>query len=555
MANSNSVRMASTIVVVREAGTQMEVLLLERHSGASAFAGAYVFPGGTLEEADRDARVMRRVVGVTPQEADARLSVTSGALSFWVAAARECYEEAGILLAVDQHGQPVDPQRVSALAPRREALNAGHLAFCDFLEQENLFVPASQIVYFAHWVTPPVRPRRFDTRFFMMRAPQGQSVQHDNTETVKSAWLSARDVLERVKREEMTMAGATRAIIASLSKFATPDAALTHLRSVAHIPMNRPCVAQGREGAKLFGHGDPAYAEIHWVDPQESGESTYDLLPDVPKRLDRHVTRLVAPNPGLMTGPGTNCYLVGERDLIVIDPGPADPAHIAAIVAAGGGRIRWIVLTHTHRDHSPGAMALREATGARIAGRPSRADSPHDAHVAFDRVLEDGDVVQGDGVVLAVVHTPGHASNHLCYLLPSTRMLFTGDHVIQGSTVVIAPPDGNMNAYLRSLQRAQSLDAAILAPGHGYLIGQPKIEFSRLMAHRLARESKVRAALQEAGGRAPLEWLLPRVYDDVPAALHALAARSLRAHLEKLLEDGELILTDGTYQMRSQSIG
>jgi glyoxylase-like metal-dependent hydrolase (beta-lactamase superfamily II) len=304
--------------------------------------------------------------------------------------------------------------------------------------------------------------------------------------------------------------------------------------------MNRPCLAQGRDGPRLFGAGDAQYAEIHWVDPEESGESTYDLLPDVPKRLDRYVVRMLAPNPGFMTGPGTNTYIVGERELIVIDPGPADSAHIAAVIAAGAGRIRWIVLTHTHRDHSPGATSLREATGARIAGRSGGADSPHDGHVALDRVLADGDVVRCDGVELQVVHTPGHASNHLCYLLAQTRMLFTGDHVIQGSTVVIAPPDGNMNAYLQSLRRLQSLDVAILAPGHGYLIGQPPQEIARLLAHRLARERKVRSTLRGLGGRATLAQLLPKVYDDVPAAIHPIAARSLRAHLEKLVEDGEL---------------
>jgi glyoxylase-like metal-dependent hydrolase (beta-lactamase superfamily II) len=130
-------------------------------------------------------------------------------------------------------------------------------------------------------------------------------------------------------------------------------------------------------------------------------------------------------------------------------------------------------------------------------------------------------------------------------------MLFTGDHVVQGSTVVIAPPDGNMNAYLRSLERLKSLDAAILAPGHGYLIGQPAIEAARLIAHRLAREGKVRAALIDAGGSATLEALLPKVYDDVPAAVHPVAARSLRAHLEKLAEDGEIGLSAGVWATRA----
>jgi glyoxylase-like metal-dependent hydrolase (beta-lactamase superfamily II)/8-oxo-dGTP pyrophosphatase MutT (NUDIX family) len=545
--------MAATTVLVRAASagmaSAMELLLLRRNPNASAFAGAYVFPGGRLDASDSSAATSRRVLGLTAAQADQRLGVPGDALRFWIAAVRECYEEAGILLATDEHGQPISPQRVGALAPQREALNAGALNFGDFLERENLFIAADQMVYFAHWVTPAVGPRRFDTRFFLTRAPPQQQAQPDNREMVESVWLSAREVLDRVKRQEMHVVHATQSILTSLLMFETPQAAESSLRAVTRIPSNRPCFAQGREGRKMFSLGDAAYAQIHWVDRQESGQSSYDLLPDQATRLDRYTMRILAPNPGFMTGPGTNCYLVGERDLIVIDPGPADPAHLAAILEAGNGRIRWIVLTHTHRDHAPAAIALREATGAQIAGRAGWADSPTDIKVPFDRVLSDGDRVSGDGVELQVVHTPGHASNHLCYFLPATRMLFTGDHVIQGSTVVIAPPDGNMNAYLRSLQRAQSLEAAILAPGHGYLIGDPQAEISRLIAHRLTRESKVRAALKNAGGRATLESLLPHVYDDVPAAIHPVAARSLRGHLEKLMEDGEVTMADGSYQI------
>jgi glyoxylase-like metal-dependent hydrolase (beta-lactamase superfamily II)/8-oxo-dGTP pyrophosphatase MutT (NUDIX family) len=547
MAGPNRLYPAATIVLVREAADGMEMLLLQRSPSAAHFGGAYVFPGGTLEDTDRDPELWKRIVGPSAQEADRRLGLQSGALAHWIAAVRECYEEAGILLALDEHRQPIDPQRVAALSHRRAALNARELGFKDFIEQENLFIPVEQMLYFAHWITPPVRSRRFDTRFFLTLSPQGQRAQHDNTEMVESRWFSARDVLERVKNNELHMVRATLAIISDLGRFTSPPDALEQLRAVTYVPTNRPCYAQGRDGPKLFRFGDAAYAETHWVDPEETGQSTYDLLPGVPKRLDAHVVRLLAPNPGFMTGPGTNTYLVGERELIVIDPGPADAAHIAAIRSAGGDRIRWIVVTHTHRDHSPGAIALREATGVPIAGWPARADSAHDSPVAFDRVLCDGDLVRVDGTELHVLHTPGHASNHLCYLLPQTRMLFTGDHIIQGSTVVIAPPDGNMSAYLQSLRRVESCDVAIMAPGHGYLIGQPSMEAARLIAHRLAREAKVRAALKEAGGRATLESLLPRVYNDVPAAIHPVAARSLQAHLQKMQQDREVKLQEGSW--------
>ena len=278
-----------------------------------------------------------------------------------------------------------------------------------------------------------------------------------------------------------------------------------------------------------------------------------DLSPGVPRKLDRYVTRLVAPNAGVMTGPGTNTYLVGERELAVIDPGPEDAAHVRAILDAGAGRIRWILCSHTHLDHASSAMTLKKATGAKIAamakagtGTPPPAGE-HNVKLVLDQPLADGDAVELDGFSLRAIHTPGHASNHLCFLLPETGMLFTGDHVMQGSTVVIGPPDGNMRAYLQSLRRLLELELAVLAPGHGYLIHGPHAEAERLIEHRLRRESKVRQALLEAGGPAPLATLLPRVYNDVPQTLYPIAAKSLQAHLDKLVEDGDVSYVGGSY--------
>jgi glyoxylase-like metal-dependent hydrolase (beta-lactamase superfamily II) len=274
-------------------------------------------------------------------------------------------------------------------------------------------------------------------------------------------------------------------------------------------------------------------------------DSNTDLQPGIPRQLDRYVTRIVAPNPGIMTGPGTNTYLVGEGELAVIDPGPEDAAHVRAIASAGAGRIRWILCSHTHRDHAAAAIALARATGAKIAAMPAPR-TEHDVELVLDRPLHDGDRLEIGGVALLTIATPGHASNQLCFLLERSRMLFTGDHIMQGSTVVIWPPDGNMAAYLRSLRRLLTLDVAVIAPGHGHLIEHPQAEAERLIQHRLARENKVRQALRQAGGHATLEALLPLVYDDVSPAIHPLAARSLQAHLNKLLEDGELTRVAGS---------
>jgi glyoxylase-like metal-dependent hydrolase (beta-lactamase superfamily II) len=271
-----------------------------------------------------------------------------------------------------------------------------------------------------------------------------------------------------------------------------------------------------------------------------------DLKPGIPQRLDSEVTRIVAPNAGMMTGAGTNTYLVGTREVVVIDPGPEDESHVQAIVSSGAGRIRWIACTHTHFDHSPAAARLKALTGAKIAamGAPL---TDHDCKLDPDRSLAPDDLIQLEGVSLRAVHTPGHASNHVCFLLSSNQMLFTGDHIMQGSTVVIWPPDGNMRAYLDSLRRLLSLDIRVLAPGHGHLIESPHAEVERLIQHRLRREDKVRQAVLRAGEPATIAMLLPRAYDDVPKVLHEMAALSLRAHLDKLVEDGEMRCSDGRY--------
>jgi len=274
------------------------------------------------------------------------------------------------------------------------------------------------------------------------------------------------------------------------------------------------------------------------------------LVPGVPHELDAAVTRIIAPNGGVMTGPGTNTYLVGTHELIVIDPGPDDESHMQAILAAADGPIRWILCTHTHMDHAPGAARLKQLSGATVAAMLApRTD--HDFQLSVDRVLTDGDVISNADVTVRAVHTPGHASNHLCYLLEQNRMLFTGDHIMQGSTVVIWPPDGNMRAYVESLRSLLKIELAVLAPGHGHLIEHPQDELNRLIEHRLRREDKVRQAVLRAGTGVTVETLLPSAYDDVSRSLYEWAARSLQAHLDKLVADGELQFVSGRYSSRS----
>ena len=267
-----------------------------------------------------------------------------------------------------------------------------------------------------------------------------------------------------------------------------------------------------------------------------------EVKPGVLTRIHPQVARLTAPNPGVMTGPGTNAYVVGTEDLAVIDPGPAIDSHIQGLIAAVGDRLKWILCTHTHRDHSPAANALKAATGARIAGRSCAQDGRQDEDFAPDRVLADGDTVEFGGIVLRAVQTPGHASNHVCYFFEAEKLLFTGDHIMQGSTVVISPPDGDMQAYLASLEKLLGMDIASIAPGHGHVIEKPHDEVRKLIAHRLKREAKVAAALGQKKP-ASLDDLVPLAYDDVSERLYPVAKRSLHAHLIKLEREGRAMET------------
>ncbi len=263
-----------------------------------------------------------------------------------------------------------------------------------------------------------------------------------------------------------------------------------------------------------------------------------------PGRVDEvapGVRRLTAPNPGLMTGPGTNTYLVGEVEPVVIDPGPADEAHTDAIVAAAApfGPIRTILVTHTHVDHAPGAALLAGITGATVVGYGPAEDFAPDVRAAEGWTLACPGRRAAGTLTLRALHTPGHASDHLCWLLEEHALLFTGDHVMHGSTVVIRPPDGDLHQYLASLVRVRDATPAIrrLAPGHGRLMDHVPQVIDALVAHRHGRHAVVAAALRATDG-ATVEELLPQVYGDVTERQLPVARFSLWAHLRALGQEG-----------------
>jgi glyoxylase-like metal-dependent hydrolase (beta-lactamase superfamily II) len=250
------------------------------------------------------------------------------------------------------------------------------------------------------------------------------------------------------------------------------------------------------------------------------------------------VRRVLAGNPSVMTGPGTNTYLIGGNEVAVIDPGPDDlEVHLDAVAEAGAGRIRWILVTHTHPDHAPGAAGLKARTGAAVLGYDER-----DGFVPDETIGDDWELTAGD-FRLRALHTPGHASNHLCYRLDDDRLLFSGDHIMSGSTVVIAPPDGDMAAYLAALDRVRGIDLDAIAPGHGPFIDEPAPVIEQYITHRLARERAVREALT-AAGTATIPEIVEAVYTDVPEALHPIARFSVWAHLRKLADEGTARATE-----------
>jgi recombination protein RecT len=309
---------------------------------------------------------------------------------------------------------------------------------------------------------------------------------------------------------------------------------------------------------------DPPYGELALVCPDGHVAHSLDWRSDQPVPLLRNLMRLTAPNPGMMTGPGTNSYLVGDPSTgyIVIDPGPDEPAHVEGLWHAAGGNIRMIVCTHSHSDHAPAARPLQEmvrakspsvrsgpAVGPPILGLPSAPTARAASHFAPDRVLQHQEqlTLSGHGPTasadhtLKVIHTPGHAANHLCLVLVEDGLLFSGDHILNGSTTVIDPPDGDMTAYLDSLD---ALSAAceqhgieFILPAHGHVLGQASRAIAHLKAHRLKREAKIHQVMQAHPEGSMDDWVA-HAYDDVHQRLWPLAKRSLLAHVQRLRELG-----------------
>lgn len=536
---------AATLLWVRnDAQGRLQVLMTRRSAQASFAPGAYVFPGGGIDPADHAARALatRR-----PTQSDAHLTQALAAL-------RESFEELGVIRVLGPDGQAVQLEALSALQR--------HAPFWPQLEALGWKVDAAALHLLAHWTTNRDLPRRFEVPFWVGRMPEGQTPVADEREQFDPLWICPHEALERHKAGLFFMIYPTIRTLDRLNAYPNAEA-LLNACAATEAPMWTSCpragIMNGRE--VHYMESDAPYGELELVCPDGAIHHRLDWNHDQAAPLLSHVQRLTAPNPGVMTGPGTNSYVVGDPTTghVIIDPGPNDTEHLERLWRAAGGDIRMIVCTHSHPDHSPGArplqaLCLERPTGhgvPPILGLPSAPTARADSQFEPDRALADGELLvlqapdlvddtnTSGAITLQVIHTPGHAANHLCLALLEDGLLFSGDHILNGSTTVVNPPDGDMTQYLDSLDKLDAVCAAhelaYILPAHGYVLNQARLQIAKLKAHRLQREAKVLRVMQAHPNGTLDDWV-PLAYDDVPERIWPVAKRSLEAHVIRLQE-------------------
>ncbi len=527
-------RPAATVLLLRDSPNGIEVLMTRRSMTASFAPGAYVFPGGGIDPADSAAHALahRR-----PTQSDLHLTQA-------IAAIRESFEELGILFARHANGQWAENTDISAIDRK-----APFAAQCQAM---GLTLAADQVFVLAHWITDRDLPRRFDVPFLVARMPENQTPVADESEQFEPVWVRPADALSRHEAGDFFIVFPTIRTLERLKSFANVNAVLQAC-AVNDEPLWTSCPRAGwlaGNEARYMEHEAP-FGELALVSPDGQIQHHLDWQTDLPVPLLKNVQRLTAPNPGVMTGPGTNSYLVGDPNTgyVVIDPGPADADHLQRLWRAAGGQIRMIVCTHSHPDHSPGAQPLQALCTHKppILGLASRPTARANSQFKPDRELAHGEKLrlQGTGIdgdithTLRVIHTPGHAANHLCLVLEEDGLLFSGDHVLNGSTTVIDPPDGHMGDYLDSLdllaEACKSDTLEFILPAHGHVLGFAHQAITQLKAHRLKREAKIAAAMQALPHGSLQEWV-EKAYEDVHPRLWPVAARSLQAHVDHIRE-------------------
>ena len=534
-------RPAATVLLLRDTAHGIEVLMTRRSQSASFAPSAYVFPGGGVDALDAQSH----------GQAKRRATQSELHLTQAIAAIRESFEELGVLLARRADGTPADNSDIAALNRTEPFVNQ-----CQTL---GLTLAADEVFVLAHWIADRDLSRRFDVPFLVARMPEGQTPVADESEQFEPVWVRPADALTRHQAGNFFIIYPTIRTLERLVDYADV-AAVLQACAATEQPLwtccPRSALLAGRE--TRFMEHEPPFGELALVCPDGQIVHPLDWQSEQPVALLKNVMRLTAPNPGAMTGPGTNSYLVGDpaTGFIAIDPGPADPEHLEKLWRAAGGDIRLIVCTHSHPDHSPGAQplqALCPITRPPILGLPSAPTARAASQFTPDRALQNNELltlaVKGPEAdlthktehTLKVIHTPGHAANHLCLVLLEDGLLFSGDHVLNGSTTVIDPPDGDMADYLDSLDllSAACAEHAIdfILPAHGYVIGgltgEAAQAIAHLKAHRLKREAKILAVMQALPGGTLDDWVAA-VYTDVPPRMWPVAKRSLMAHVARI---------------------
>ena len=521
-------RPAATVLLLRDGASGVEVLMTRRSATASFAPGAYVFPGGGIDAAD----------ALAHGQSTRRTSQSDLHLTQAIAAIRESFEELGILLARKADGSHANDADIANLDRQQP--------FAAQCQAMGLRLAADEVYVLAHWITDRDLPRRFDVPFLVARMPEGQQAVADESEQFEPVWLSPAQALARHAADQLFMLFPTLRTLERLRSYGSVDAVLAacaHNEDPLWTSCPRAGLLQGRQ-ARFMEH-ESAFGELHLSCPDGQIVHTLDWQTSQAVPLLKNLRRLTAPNPGVMTGPGTNTYLVGEpaTGFIVIDPGPADADHIQRLWLAAGGDIRMIVCTHSHADHSPGARPLQAlcAKLPPVLGLPSATTARANSLFVPDRALAHGERLQlgqaDDAHTLLVLHTPGHAANHLCLVLLEDGLLFSGDHILNGSTTVVDPPDGDMNDYLTSLDLLSAAcdehQIEFILPAHGYVLDSASAAIAKLRAHRLQREAKILKVMQTHPQGSMDDWVA-LAYDDVDPRIWPVAKRSLLAHVQRL---------------------